>query len=1254
MAATPLIVPIAVDALLANNAYADQITTIRPDWDQLRQHTPIEPSTTVHEPYDGSASGDDRFSTDQMGIFLQWELPAGLRTARPNPQDPTAPPDFPKIPNRWLVLRHHRQKSNKSAPPQVCGWFIRSDVDADDHDYDAAILPSEPDEDSAGYPVNKTYGQVYALHDEETEIPPEDDPSVPKKPFLTAGSAILPAFTQYRPYNQNIFSFHDTWESLTEAQANLAPNELTLSYLVAGWYSATDIDPVNSTSSSALTALLRDLGWMVKEGLELPSADTAEHSIYAGTVMAMPWHTDLDLANTEYKNTTTQASSRPDGRPSVAEVTPVLGHSSIEAQAALLAVQNLKDWEVALFEAFQYHLLDNSPQPNTPTHTAEPLADYALGFARHDFSFTSTSGGTTWQLIPTVTTPPPTPPSPAQSEALKELNTAQAAYDQTALQLRDLTTRLKGLWWLTTPQDSTPETNIKSTMDALATSITNCLTNMETQLKKIPSGKSADELANSIRDWSKKNDIPEAYELRPIPRPPFRSVNNPVVILQNLQDPERTAEIDGYLGGLLTVRPASTAQLTSGTGPPLTGTAHSNYSSTDVIPARVASYLAALYDEFSDLESLAFKNEDTKKEAYKDLADILKVEAPQRYIPPYTRWWRQPWLPTFMQWKAKLYPTPLDHYEFTERTDSGRFEYLHRTNVAVEKQTQDQPREVSGYTWIAPVIEAHTRYMLEYTKNADLHFNSPEYGSLADSIKENSWDVLSFSLSGINEALAGRRTDIGMPTRTGEGTTFTYQLPPGETGYALPPEVAGTVVPHLPLFPAETDDGCHDGDVKAQGSGSFSKISSSARSAQVCLTELTITDSFGRTLKVLRAEDRGRPVITAPSLKVTSGTLSYTHPSGDTDTEPPVRLVELTPRLHRGARLLLEHLDQTGAPTTPGVNPVHAWLMATRLGLRRALLCYTPTGQPLFQIYCTDDGSPRCRALPSSPYTSITDAAFSSSHPQLSGFLTPLLTTPSPATGKPLQEFLHSLDHSLTTIAPPTPRSPDSSPSSLLMGRPCALVTTRLRLELDGPPLREPTIAGLAADTAPGDTATWPVRLGDPLLVRDGLIGYFTSGDYTQFHSYHSGSTAKYTMPITPDSLSLTPQDATNLKPADDLTLTLLVCPDHPVHAVTDILPAAQLTLPATVIDQALSTIRPAFPLGPVLTAVKDPTGNALTMPVPTLGTDHSTWVWTQSDPDKSPPWTQYPINSPQPTDEAPAPTAEARTGYLQLIPEST
>ncbi len=211
---------------------------------------------------------------------------------------------------------------------------------------------------------------------------------------------------------------------------------------------------------------------------------------------------------------------------------------------------------------------------------------------------------------------------------------------------------------------------------------------------------------------------------------------------------------------------------------------------------------------------------------------------------------------------------------------------------------------------------------------------------------------------GINEALRGTENRHRHACEDRDGKDFTFSLPSGEKGYRPPADVLTAAVPHLPLF----TDSSHDDDKKRSAEGTSQHCISALRTG---LPQNHCHGQFRPTLQILK-NYKSTGVITAPSLTVDEKALSYKHDDTQKDTEPAGCLIELLPRIHQGARLIFE-LDQIGEPSAPATAPIRAWLMATRFGRRRAMLCYTPTGQPLFEIHCIDDGPARCRPLPSSP-----------------------------------------------------------------------------------------------------------------------------------------------------------------------------------------------------------------------------------------------------------------------------------------------
>ncbi|MFF7454702.1 hypothetical protein [Kitasatospora sp. NPDC008115] len=1235
--AQPLIVPISVDALVVNDTNRQQVLRSTPDFDALAPHGLPEPGNK----YDIEA--DD---TDDWGVYVQWELPATLREGR---IDATGPGGtrFPLIPNRWLVIRHSfaARKDATGSAPQVRAWLVRGDEQADPADPGVALLPGHPDE--GGYPQPVAYGRAHALDTGDT-APPEPGTG----PFLTADSTGLPAFCCYQPYNQNILSFHDTLKDLEQAQGQQTPRpEIIVNYLVLGWYSQAAADPLPETTAHQLPDRLAALRWTLPEHTQ--AMDTAG-TLYAGSVLGLPWDRELDPA--QWKDAD---GKRPvaDGRPASPTVVPAVGHSTIDAVTALLAQQALlTPDEAALFEAFSYDLLDATGRPHLPQHLLEPATDHALDYVRHDRQFLTLPGGHRWQLTgPEPRSGPPQPaaaPTDAERKALAELNTGQAGYDTGQQTLKDLTARLKGLWWITSPYDhnnpAPPDRTAVSAMKALAARIDTCTTARDLAAGSIPTGTSTEQLARAITDWEKKHGIDtQVHRLQPVPLPPFRRPANPVVALSNLQDKNRSREIDGFLGGRLPVRPTDALP----TGIPLVLSTHAqdqlDREDLNLVTPDVRGTLPRLLAEFAALTATVTAAVHGHRSTVSD-DDLRKAASGV----PYIRWWHQPWRPVFLEWTADIYPAPDTDWAFDPDTDALS-RYTHKTGVTRTLSTADLAklrRTVTGHTFIQSLLENHTLYRLRHA--ADIRPDNPAYKTLIDKIKNQAWDVQSFTLAGVNETLAGRRCDTVLRTRSANAPQdkddLTYQ-PHAEGFYTPAPAVLTRHVDHLPLDASSKGIlATKDQDILARGDQTFPPD----RAAQMRLTSLTITDAFARTLEILQP-GTGHTTMRSPSFEVTDATLSY-----ETKEEKAASdVLDLPPRLHQGARLRFDLLDTaTGTPldeldTPVEGSPVHGWFLATRIGHRHALLCYDPAGTPLFDLHCTDDGPGRCRSLPGSPFASPTDEGFADDHPELHAFLTPLLA--SGQDNGALAALLQCVQRGLDTITPPSPRAAGNRNLALALGRPCALMTARLRLELDSPPLPAPARLGATTPTPPPDTP-WPVRLGDPHLTGDGLLGYFTGTDRTRLHTFQTADAAvdpgHYTRRPTAADITLKAQDPT--QPATDTHVTLLACPHNSIQAITDVLPAARLTLPDAVTDRALAALRLALPLGPVLAPTQQP--GILTMPQPSLNLAHSAPAWTWQEPVGPTAWTVYATTEPKPTDQAPGPVPEAHTGYLQLAAEPT
>lgn len=95
----PLIVPIEVDALAVNEAVrGDSFRRWQLDCHRLEHQRNPEPDP--FEMDDTAVTG--RSASD--GVYLHWRLPEALCRGRVDPDTGTV--GYPKVPNRWLVVRY--------------------------------------------------------------------------------------------------------------------------------------------------------------------------------------------------------------------------------------------------------------------------------------------------------------------------------------------------------------------------------------------------------------------------------------------------------------------------------------------------------------------------------------------------------------------------------------------------------------------------------------------------------------------------------------------------------------------------------------------------------------------------------------------------------------------------------------------------------------------------------------------------------------------------------------------------------------------------------------------------------------------------------------------------------------------------------------------------------------------------------------------------------------------------------------------
>ncbi|MFE2752261.1 hypothetical protein ACFXGA_09690 [Actinosynnema sp. NPDC059335] len=1119
----PLLVPITVDALAVTTALRTSGTWNRwqADFDRLKRHQ--DPETI-----DDQQSFGSKDYTDYNGVYLMWQLPQALRSG---PQDPkTGRALLPKIPNRWLVLRHPGAGGPEEA---TAAWVVESDYTGEDGT-SSFIIGQDATLIGRSHPLQAT-GEGWQ---EERAADPL---------FLDAFGPGLAGFTLYQRYNENVLSLHDPMTDLPAGR---------YSYLVVGWYSNPDGDPLSG--KAPVEQALAALKWRTEKPL---SGAAVLGSRYVGTALAVAWD-DPDHC----------VSSAPDYN----GVKVAFGQSWADAQAALT------EPEVSGLDA-EEHLALTAFHHDTLPDLGKPDAERLTALERHQRTFARAAGGGSWQWQPS------SDDKTGHSEPdLSAHNAAQAELDAAQRQLEDAQHALFDLDWLRKSHQITAE---------------------EYQTAHSPRAAERDQ-ARARVDLARKALPPAPAEAVSTPDDPFYEPMDPVVLLSGTKITEplvpeaplcRTYDrtVTGIAGHTL-----------SGTVDSLPG-----YACLAAVCGDDTALAANLFTEFAVLDAAA--RTPKQGEEYSDLQWALDQWAKGRHelitgIPAdFTRPWPgQPWLPRYLLWTLACHPIA---YQDT----SGQSPHwsLHGNELRWngEGEVGESRPTVSGFSLITPLPQfASERRARHWAANTPPD-EAEQWRRFAD--QKTKEDALCQALTGVNAWFQQR--------------SHTHYLADENEPYR------GTTVPDSTIahfFPV--------------------------RSGQADLQTLSVVDAFGQTVELINPGiQRSTPVYRSPSTRP--------HPNCRIlDDIQEQYVLQFPPRILHRARLRFDPVDaRTDAPVPPigppGGNPVCGWLLPNHLD--RTLVVFGPDGTAFGQIQINRNsgGTERLawRALPPrQPTESLATAATALPGP-LGALLTAFLqqdATALPGLMALIDEALHTQDR----------YSHEHDNQAVLMGRPLAVVRAALRLELDG---ACPAGAKGAVDppaTPPLTTYRWQVRLGLPELAKDGLVGYFgpdldeDATRYDRLWTSHFGKTAGYLRHLgageQDPGLLLTAGSAQAAKPEHGCHVTLLLDPWRSAAALSDLLPAADLTLDQAVVRPALTRMRVPFPLGPLLAPDGPPVEagslRTVVMPRPVAWTGEWEWVGPPAPRSADQGWDRRGITPSTVTADPQTERPPARSGFLRNI----
>jgi hypothetical protein len=1173
-ATSPLLVPVAVEAMV-HNSPATNFVRAGMDYRQLAGWRAPEPAAFQNDATD--------FATNprHQGVYLMWTLPEALRRGA---QQADGSYRFPFVPDRWLVVRHYwpTAPSGGAAPsaPEVAAWVVQSDF------LDPTSGTSPYLDPAAAKPTPTAIGRKIAI-DATT---PWIEPGPPTKPFLTAVAESCPAFAAYQPFNENVFSIFDDLAIGADPTQKLAGG--TLSYFVMGWY----VDPETDLLADApadpaqFATLLTSLGLAAS-----PPPGGVSSSLYHGGANGIAW------------NPGGAAPSSPsDGAmPQVA-----IGSTSIDgvtafARAALkdapLPDGTTADQAAALIEAFQYGVLDK-----LGLFGADAIVEQEIRARWHQ----SSDGGTHWAIVgaptpPGVAAKPPPPLSVDEVAWLDSLNAAQQAFDDAARKLIGTRQKLYEMWWkwgaakllvaqsggVTWPWN-TSDAQFQQAVTALSQEAQTAIATAQAKLASIPHAAGGVTLASAAADFAQQKGLRPELALKPVAEPRYWMPVDPVAVISNTAHLLKI-EPDARLGCRWPEEIVTA--IAAGSTPVSTS------AMTALLPSLPWQGLpepgAALYAESFLLDPAAANAASAAAGSPVTAGAIAEATASTGALPGLRQaWpWTQAWRPLFLDWMVEWFQIPFLRSDGAPNWTFDGLDY----DLVENYTAAPVAAEFAGRAILSPKPSFEFKSRLDqFLKDYGDNPEAPALSEIETLLQTaDSWDFLSQTMGGLNTQLA-KRNPVGSAN-------------PDATVAALIGRAVGPPPhPHL----------------SAAGRGPAPASTFEAlRAGQFFVNRLTVVDAFGQTIEAVRAP------IPPDTLPRTDKNLVF-HPLLDDGVAPtrplsplePERFVQLPPRLLQPVRLNFRF--EPGATRTA----ISGWVIPNHLD--GSLMAYDAGGAPLGSLARGVDASGAAELVwaggPGSPYPDGPEgfAKMVADHDRLGAMLGRLFSA-GPDT---FLLMLRTIDETLWSVDPLGARA--DAFLSVLVGRPLAVVAASLSLELQAPALRDPD---WPYTFEPPDPAIlrykFPVRLGDLGYHQDGLIGYFTDGDYDQFNALHvpDGPTPPYLKAVASGNFIDLGLADDGPGPAADLTL--LVDPRASVHAQCALVPMKAVTLPPDWVDGALAAMSVSFEAGPRLVETRAvPVGgaspDAQTLVMSTPAERQGRWSWMERDAGAN--WTERPLTA--------------------------
>lgn len=1193
-----LLVPIQVEALViddkpgqTNHAGLEgEKTTLhwvppRTDYRQtLNLLFPPGPGPFFGAPRNAAPCPQRQPTLKDRGVYLRWELPAGLRHAYAPPQGAAGAPDFPALPDQWLVLRFLRRGHE---PGETRAWFIDSSAIAADVTQQTDSGPSANllhiGLDTDKNPVRQAVraGRVFSVDAHFSLDALNDCPARVKLNALGTDATGSASFTAHVAENLNLLSWHDDLGDLFgEDGRTPVPPDTGLSYQVIGWYASEQDSPLRfvarrlaDTEARTPQAVLSALGWQIPAEDDAPSVfgqDFPEKGpcLFHGMVAHINyWNPALYRGGLlGYPGSPLKHGGNG------TELPPVkvgLGISIADALSSLAAQGRNTQGEAPHYkEPSVWEALEALFHGQTDTLLRGGARSISWQ-RRHQEGFLSHEAGTVWHVSAPESektrsdAATPTPPA-ALLAALEKLNAAQARVDADARTLAVAQRRFYQRWWpliqLSRRGKRADEHNHFCAQQA-----------EHIRALKETLARSTEELARAAITDAQLN----GFTLRHAPAPRYWTAADPVIVVRNLAQPD--APPSGPLPcrfphhRLHTLRtqlafPALTIcqealrlpERFGARGPLLQMLVHEALTLEHAMAVKQAASLSASLSgasRFEDEKSWrAWLDRHTKNERL----EYQTATGQRMHAATFARFWKeQPWSPLFLDWRLTWHPAPDDNTPKNWQWSNSDYRFKDENSQSAPEDSTDVIQRRSLLTPIDnDALKKPVEALLALIgKGAPLsRYDASGWRAELEALQHD--NLLGLSLAGLgawldmDDTRAPRiRPDAITPwmpprkeppqkklmdERLAQETLSTASTQ-GIKRPGLPP-------PLPPLMEAIEDE----------------RKPASTRAGWFTLDELWVADSFGQWADLLHgAAMQGASFLEiSPPLRCSHNVLAIAQP----------------PRFTRPARL---DFDFCARPEQ--TDPIAGWALYAPLD--RALVISDAAGKLLGELFLEQEGdslNPRWEAIGNTGIAQPENIP----HPSLRGFVTGLMAADAQTDLMPFFALIQ------TTLD----ATPVATTGEAMLLHPLVLADACLGVDFYG----QDSPAGLPAIA---------VHLGGE--PDDGLVGFFLDDDFRH---------------LAPSPGRATMQPGGYLAPlparapcAVARHVTLLMTPETNVQAATGYFPVKRLQFPPEVINPRLERLEYALRTGPALLP-----GDTLPI-LPTPVAVRREWLYLEAQPGATP-----------------------------------